>query len=191
MAIPSRSLILLNGPPSSGKDECAKHLYVKLNIHWLRMSQPLKDGLRAMFSMTEAEYADCEKHKDAPCALFMGRTFRDAQIELSEGYAKHSFGQDVFGKLALRKVQRSLSKLFVISDCGFAHEVAPLLQHFRKSEVMLVQLHRPGKTFDNDSRSYIKLDGIREIPLLNSGSLHALHNHIDTLVNGWLARDEA
>ena len=119
----SKKLVILNGPPRSGKDECAKYLY-RQNVaqyvdagvgatfpHWFRMSRPLKDGLRAFFGFTEAEMAELEKHKDKPHALLFDKSWRDVQISLSEQWAKPFFGDEVFGEIALRTLQKSIARV--------------------------------------------------------------------------------
>lgn len=182
-----RRLILFNGPPYAGKDECAKYLYSKRHgTHWFRLSQPLKDGVKATFNLTDAEQAALEAKKDQPSPILMGKTYREVQISMSEDWCKPFFGKSIFGQIALRRIQRSIAKLFVCSDSGFVEEVLPLLTHFKKEEVLLVYLHRKGRDFSNDSRSYIRLDGIKTVTLENNGSLALLHDVLDGVIDGWI-----
>jgi len=184
----THSLILFNGPPGSGKDECARHMYKRTTVHWFRYSQPIKDGIRAMFALTEAEYADAEKKKDEPSKMFFGKTFREVQISFSEQWAKVFFSNQIFGHLALRRVKKSISTVFVCSDSGFATEVEPFFQHFHKDDVLLIKLHRPGKSFSADSRNYIDLPGVMTIKLNNDASLNTLFENVDMIVTPWLDR---
>ena len=135
-----RPLVMLNGPPRSGKDEGAKYLYHKYGAHWFRMSQPIKDALRAMFNMTEAQYKMCEDKKDTKMEFLFDLSFREAQIAFSEVFAKEVFGITVFGHLAARKVAQSVSKLFVCSDSGFAQEAHPFIQLVGAKNVLVMCL---------------------------------------------------
>ncbi len=181
-----RPLILLNGPPRSGKDEGAAFLYRKYNAHWFRMSQPIKDALRAMFNMTEAQDKMCEEKKDTKMEFLFDLSFREAQIAFSEVFAKEVFGISVFGHLAARKVAQSVSKLFVCSDSGFAQEAHPFIQLVGAKNVLVVRLHRRGCDFSRDSRSYINIDGATNIDLENNGSLALYHENLQGVVKSWL-----
>jgi len=182
-----RPLILLNGPPRSGKDEGAAYLYSKYNAHWFRMSQPIKDGLRAMFSMTEQQYKECEAKKDTKMEYLFDLSFREAQIAFSEVFAKEVFGITVFGHLAARKVAKSVSRLFVCSDSGFAQEAHPFVQLVGAKNVLVLRLHRRGCNFDRDSRSYINIEGATNLDLENNGSLTMYRETLDGVVHGWLS----
>lgn len=182
-----RPLILLNGPPRSGKDEGAAYLYSKYNAHWFRMSQPIKDALRAMFHMTEAQYKECEAKKDTKMEYLFDLSFREAQIAFSEVFAKEVFGITVFGHLAARRVAQSVSRMFVCSDSGFAQEAHPFVQLVGAKNVLVVRLHRRGCDFSHDSRSYINIDGATNIDLENNGSLTMYRENLDGVVNGWLS----
>lgn len=182
-----RPLILLNGPPRSGKDEGAAYLYKKYNAHWFRMSQPIKDALRAMFNMTEAQYKECEAKKDTRMEFLFDLSFREAQIAFSEVFAKEVFGITVFGKLAARRVAQSVSKMFVCSDSGFQQEAHPFIQLVGAKNVLVIRLHRTGCDFSQDSRSYINIDGATNIDLDNNASLARYHENLDGVVHGWLS----
>lgn len=189
-------LILLNGAPRSGKDECAKHLY-KLTLgppsipfpHWFRMSQPIKDAIRATWGWTEAEQAAYEKQKDKPFPELGGKSYRQLQIAFSEDFLKVQCGPRIFGEIALRHLRRSIANVFVCSDSGFAEEVMPLLNMFDKHDILLMKLHRPGYTFAGDSRDYIRIPGVREVHVQNDSALSHLTSQVETLVKAWLNGD--
>jgi len=189
-------LILLNGPPRSGKDECAKMLYTKKlgnpSIpfpHWFRMSQPIKDAVRATWGMTEAEQAAFEKNKDVPQRAFGGKSYRQVQISFSEDWMKPQFGPRIFGEIAKITIRRSIADVFVCSDCGFEEEVEALFDVFDKKDILIVKLHRPGFTFEGDSRRYIRIAGIREVHVQNDSTLSHLLAQVETLVKVWLDGD--
>lgn len=187
-------LLLLNGPPRSGKDECAKHLYSKpltkgqnmMFPHWFRMSQPIKDAIRVTWGLTEAEVKELEKSKDAPNKRFGGKSYRQAQISFSEDWMKKQFGPRIFGELALARLRKSIATLFICSDSGFAEEVYPLLEMFDKQDILIVKLHRPGYSFEGDSRSYIRIPGVKEVNIYNDGPLAMLLHQVEEVARIWV-----
>lgn len=165
-------IIFLNGPPRSGKDEGASIIVRNFPARRYKMSRPLKDGLAAFFGFNHAMMRDIEANKDEEgiVALFNGLSWRQAQISLSETWAKRVFGDDIFGKLAVMYLREATSTdITVISDSGFLHECLPIVRHFRPSQCLLIQLMRDGCTFEGDSRSYIELDefGVTTVQLHN------------------------
>jgi hypothetical protein len=186
-------LILLNGPPRSGKDECAKMLFSKQIgtrsvpfPHWFRMSQPIKDAIRVTWNMTEQEQAFYEKNKEAPQRAFNGKSYRQVQISFSEDWMKQQFGPRVFGELALTRLRKSIASVFVCSDCGFAEEVEPLFLMFEKKDTVILRLTRPGYSFKGDSRSYISIPGVTTLHIQNDGSLNMLLENVEAVTRMWL-----
>lgn len=104
------------------------------------------------------------------------RTLRDVMIDLSEKWAKDNFGQNIYGKIVLRQwlniVKHTQEKhgndegigdlkfTLVITDLGFTDEAKVLLDFFPPEEVTIVQVHREGCDFFNDSRSYVELPNV-------------------------------
>jgi hypothetical protein len=150
------------------------------------MSQPIKDAIRAMFNMTDAQQQYCEEHKDSRLPYLFDCTYREAQIAFSEHFAKELFGVTVFGRLAARRIANSVSRMFVCSDSGFVQEAHPLVQQVGAENVLVIRLHRRGCTFDGDSRSYITIAGATNIDLDNHGSLTLYHERLDGVVTTWL-----
>jgi hypothetical protein len=151
------------------------------------MSRPLKDGIKAFFNLTDAQVAYLESKKTEPDELLFQNSYVDVQISMSEYWAKDKFGMRVFGKLALREIQKSPSKIFVCSDSGFDYEAAPLLPYFGISNVLLVRLHREGKTFAGDSRGYIELPGVRTLEMSNDSSTTHFCEQVKEIVSIWLS----
>jgi hypothetical protein len=185
----SKQLILFNGPRHSGKDTAADHVWRTFdNVRRFKMSRPLKDGIKAFFNLTDAQVTYLENKKTEPDDLLFGRSYVDAHISLSEHWAKDFFGTTVFGRLAARDVQYSASPLLVCSDSGFDYEAAPLIRLVGKENTLLVRLHRPGKSFSGDSRSYVSLADVTTLDLHNSGKLHEFHQQVEQVVRAWLDR---
>lgn len=113
---------------------------------------------------------------------------RDFMIWLSEDVIKPMFGNDYFGKAAVNYFQGVIetnnSGIFVISDSGFYDESLPIVDYCCRqlgSKVHLWQIHRPGKTFEFDSRDYVDLSnaGVETTVIVNDQDLR----HLENLVN--------
>lgn len=184
-----KHLILLNGPPSSGKDTAAAFIYqITDRASLFKLSQPLKDAVRAFFDLTPGEivHYEQEPQKSTPCARFHGLSYRQAQIELSEQHAKVIYNCHVFGQLAVDRIQRSSAQVFICSDSGFDYEAEPLIKYFRPEYTLLLRLHRDGCTFAGDSRSLIHLTGVRTLDIMNNGRREDLYALLRTVVPAWL-----
>ncbi len=191
-----KKLILFNGPPRCGKDTAANYVWTHVNNSRLfKISQPIKSAVQAAFGLTDAQVKQLEATKDEPNALLFNSSYRDVQISFSEDWAKEKFGINVFGRLAMRHVQASFSSVFICSDSGFAYETVPLIKLVGPSNVLLFRIHRDGCTFDNDSRSYIKLKCISpdivELDVYNNASKQEYKDNIFALVQAWLNPSES
>jgi len=87
---------------------------------------------------------------------------------------------DIFGKIAAERVSEAMQlsdhfgeepyDLYVFSDCGFDAEVHHVLKLFGNENAILIRLHRDGCTYEGDSRSYIELNDVRTIDIINHGN---------------------
>ena len=184
-------IIFLNGPPYSGKDTSAKLLH-EINPLALRFS--FADELKIMFCRAFGFASFPEgPEKDQPMpAPFGDKTWRQGMIAFSEAYMKPLFGQDIFGKLLLRKLtaQRTLFSVACISDSGFGPEGQVLTKAFGKKQCCVIQLQRPGRTFLGDSRSYLTAEDVGAdftLFLNNDGNLAHLKSELSFLKE-WMAR---
>lgn len=155
-------IILFNGPPHSGKDTAARLLtrhFAPVAIE--RFSMPIK---RAFASFMDApidalgNVHGYEDHKDTPMNDFTKRpTYREWQIAFSEQLNKPLFGDDVFTRLLIRRLERrSPGTTMLIPDCGFQIECDTLraVSHM-DLHIQLLRVHRAGCDFSLDSRSYL------------------------------------
>lgn len=179
-------IVLLNGPPRSGKDTAARAIIAELRR--IATDDAKRSGLEKPDPATFPSYADIvgaghelkemthaaygmpgrahdyyEKVKGEPSADFDGRTPRDAYIHFSEAVMKPAFGQDVFGRRWINRIARmgllTSGRVIVVPDAGFAAEWEPVLAVIPNADVLLVQIDasRRGCTFEGDSRGYITL----------------------------------
>lgn len=177
-------VIILNGPPGSGKDAVGGALNTKLTWDFgfksdvIKFATGLKEALSSIFYLVDDEYKTFfeSKEKDKPQERFFGRVPREILISLSEDWAKKQFGAGIFGK-TLGKYIKYENELFfndpydfiVITDCGFNEELEGFFEWVSPEDCYLYNLHRDGTSFKNDSRNYVKSDKV----LLNKD----LHNN--------------
>ena len=157
-------IFLLNGPPSSGKDTAAEFIILMLGnskVHHLKMSRPLKNGIRAIFDFNDTEMKVLNAYKDDTNGPEFGdMSYRQMQIALF-GHLKEAYGPDVFGKTFVRAAKNIMKPHIVVSDAGMEVEVQYLVNHYPYGKIGLIQLHRPDCNFDNDIREYVSDKGFK------------------------------
>lgn len=162
-------IILLNGPPSSGKDTAAKHIRTFVSIYdgdkWKialdRMSLPIKRAFAGTMGLPisdEGTVLPYENHKEDLIPEF-GISYRQWQIDFSEKFLKQ-YNACIFPELLCLRLRRLFStgqaNLVVIPDCGFEVEVHVLYENFPPEDILLIRCRRPGFDFSRDSRSYVR-----------------------------------
>ena len=181
-------IIILNGPPRSGKDTVAALIRRKLvGTKDYKMSMPLKACFRAMFNFpNEINQRMLEKDKEKPILQGHALTPRQFQIDLSEEFMKKRFGSDIFGQLAVRNIDKTPSHHITISDVGFMAELWPIIETFGTS-VRAIQISRPGTNYDNDSRSDLDFDvlGIEWAELINENDMDMLDAQVERQLRKW------
>lgn len=150
-------LILISGPPRSGKDELAKHIANNFPYELVKFAAPIELSLKAFFCMDADEFRIRRNAlKDDPWPFVGGKTFRNVMQSFSEDWAKQ-YGKDIFGRIAAKRVREAMSgglTHFVFSDCGFSEELPPVMQLFNAADIVLVKLFREGTTYVGDTRNY-------------------------------------
>lgn len=169
-------IILLNGPPRSGKDFGAEYLQDKLRGAHAKFADDIKERTHDLYGLRgwggkprSADYF--EEFKDEPLDEFLGATPRQAYISVGESFKK-LHGQGIWGKLLVKDIRGLPSdKTIVISDSGFVEEALELVKEFGADNILLVRISREGYDFSNDSRSYIDLSehGVRCVVAINRG----------------------
>lgn len=186
-------ILLLNGPPRSGKDTIAQILQKRASssIHLEKFALPIKTCVPLAFSIDRETWnneLDTASNKDLPNDLFYGETPRDVQISFSEDWLKPLCGKDIFGKLALRRLEWICTRGFgtvIFSDSGFAPEAQVLIDRFGAEAIQLWRINREGCNYKGDSRGYINLDGVRTYDVPNNGSLNDLRDLIEPLFDAF------
>lgn len=174
--------ILLNGPPYCGKDTIGSFLSQVLPGSFaLKFAQPIIDYMTRTFGVSCVD----GQPKDEPCPRLYGRTRRQVAIAYSEDFCKPLFGEDYFGREALRAAvdlnRRLQAEVFVFTDSGFKVEADVLIQALGPSNVLHVRVTRPGCDFSKDSRGY--WNGGPEVSSMvfdNRGTFGELFNEVRT-----------
>ena len=180
-------IVCLNGPPRSGKDTAASAVVSSLSAFHYKMSHPLKVAIPTFMGMEDRKMY-LEENKDTPLPQLFGKTYRELQIGLSELWAKPLMGAGVFGQIAANIIKGHVGpgRVAVISDCGFASEIPPLVKIVGPRNVLIIQLVRDGCTFENDSRSYIEVDGVSMIQLHNKYDVETFKPQVVRAVERWM-----
>ena len=187
-------VVLFNGPPRCGKDTAAEALRLAIQgARHLKFAGAVKDATHAIFGL-EVRTDAFEHCKDIPSPEFAGLTPRQAYIRFSEVAIKPAFGKTRFGHAAARRVlgaEDAGATLVAISDSGFAEETIPVIEAVGRENVLLIRIHRPGCTFDGDSRNYIYPPGIRSEDLSNEYTKAEWVRYVEAVVREWLAARRA
>lgn len=157
----TKLVVVLNGPPCSGKnyitDQLIKHLAISdITSEELMFKTGLYKETAKQYFMPYYGFVDLATNratKDIPNERLGGISPREALINVSENYIKPLLGKDYFAKVLLENIKDK--DVYIISDGGFKEEIQTLIDSPKISRVLLVQLMAPGCFFERDSRSYI------------------------------------
>lgn len=178
-------IVFLNGPPHCGKDTAADMISEWVDSHLLKFAAPIK---RMVCGALNESLEWLEKHKDIPDARLSGETPRRFLIRLSEDVIKPNYGDQFFGKCMVGELDKlpSDGKIVFITDSGFFSEALPVVNAYGISNCLKVEIHRRGKTFEGDSRSYWHMTGLCEVQLFNDGRVDQLPEKLfGILSNVW------
>lgn len=167
-----KKVVLFNGPPGVGKDTAVSIAKSFLTGAYgagqligyrpvsMKFADPLKQAAHALLGIPySCDYYEKEfgnAWKNGPQPEFFGQSPRAVYISLSESFAKETFGIQVFGQVAARRVALEKSaNVFLFSDSGFTDEALPIIKLVGVENVYVVELSRPGHDFSGDSRGYI------------------------------------
>lgn len=151
-----KDIIILNGPPGSGKDTICEYLEdYWIDVKKLEVKARLFELVLAISGMPEDQWWElynCRQTKEVPHKDLAGLSPRQFMIHVSENVMKPLYGSDYFGRYAARQVVKSSYSTLVFSDGGFPEEVQLLSE---VGNVHLIHLFRDGCSFEGDSRNYL------------------------------------
>lgn len=179
-----KKVILLNGPPSSGKDTIVQALEDAIHsFQHLKFAEPLKVQCAALLGITVAELELC---KDRPMLALKGDTSRQYIINMSEKFIKPVYGKDFFGHVAADKIRNSDHTLFIFSDSGFLEEALPVGDEIGIQNMLRIELHRKGCDYSNDSRSYWSHPYMQWSPVYNDTSIENVVFRVHNLIRAFI-----
>lgn len=180
----ARKLIILNAPKGCGKDVAADHLVNMYNFHHVEFKAPVKKLVKSFYSLTEKEHELLyrRENKEVPQSCLMNKSIRDCYIHVSESVIKPTFGKDVFGVLLANSLEDGVS---VASDGGFTEEISAVAEVIGEENILIIQIHAEGRTFDGDSRNYLYVDGVRVVSVNNLFTPQFFED-VECAVNNWL-----
>lgn len=154
-----KTILILNGPPGSGKDTLADALVEAFGWQKVEFKAALRQDTASPFDVSLESLRALESTKEIPNPLLRHpetnepMSLRQALIYTSEGVIKPKHGKMYYGQRLAETVSASDASFFICSDGGFDHEIIPLLDAGLRVRIM--RIDRPGYTFANDSRDYI------------------------------------
>lgn len=173
-------LVLLNGPPRSGKDFAMRalrtHFSPRLTFRHDKFSMPIKLAFAALMQHHidpdgNVDYYEANKGEKMST---LGISYRQWQIDFSEKFMKPLYGPDIFAHLFLDRQElrkTAADYLCVVSDCGFQTECEAVLRNWNTNDVLLIRIFRQDCTFAGDSRETVRRrDGGPEVEITNDGT---------------------
>lgn len=150
--------IIFNGPPNCGKNYAVDYIE-KVDrpttpVNHIMFKERLFELTISIFDIPDYiffELYNNRETKEQPTSWLNNMSPREALIYVSEVIIKPLFGNDYFGRYAATKLKVGFN---LFSDGGFVDEIFPIYEESHKTYI--VQIHRDGFDFSNDSRSYLK-----------------------------------
>lgn len=168
-------VVLFNGPPRSGKDSACEIIMRHFpEVHYAYFKEVLYKesakilGLDFNFWASVCQNGDL---KDKPMLTVSAgetggvMTPRDILIYLAEKVLKPKYGQDFIARetantiaelIQFQREQSNEEAVIVVPDLGFDYEIDTIRKMIPDAHVISVAVHRPGFTFEGDSRNYVK-----------------------------------
>lgn len=181
-------VIILNGPPRSGKDMAATFIKKDMrNVGVFTFKKPLIRIFQATVPVSNDHHHSMLNTdlKDVESQWCGGMTPRQYLIKISQEWLKPVFGDDALGKWLAYDIQTTPCEFAVIPDGGFNDEAKVLAGTFGYNNVYVIHLYRDGTDYSNDSRGYIDLPGIVYGKINNRFDLDMYRVQIRRLLEEW------
>lgn len=182
-------IICFNGPPRAGKDTLADMVAKKIEatvdapVILASLSLPLRTIAYAMVGRVyQNDPGTYESFKEEYFER-LDRTGRQLMIDVSESFLKPTYGKEIMADLLIQKIRAyPRNAMILVRDSGFQIEVNSLIREVGAKNLMVVQVHRPGTSFDNDSREWVFHPTDQSMQIWNRDSLHHLDLEAERLL---------
>lgn len=164
-------ILLVNGPPRSGKDTVGSFFSGRPNVLVTKFAKLVKEQAHRLWGVPGLPHDFFEDQKNIKHTCFEGLTPREAYIAISERFFKPLFGVGYYGEKMRTEINNHKPGLAVITDSGFVPEGIVLANEFGSENMLMIQLKRKFCTFSDDSRSYVRIPGVKTCEITNDGTI--------------------
>ncbi len=153
MAQADRKVIVLNGPPRAGKDTAILSLQkIFDDVEVYQFFRPIKEMLHKELGLN-VPYDHYEALKDDPLPEFRGMTPRLAYIDKGDRL-QLELGHDILSDIYFSAISNCHAPVLV-TTCGMDSEAVKQSEIFGVENTLFIRIHMQGKSFENDSRSWV------------------------------------
>lgn len=158
----TKKVIIINGPPRSGKDLGAVAIqhFIRKHAPWLsptleKFSLNMQKGVHATYGLFHSpEDFNVGNLRNIPNSDLLGMTPQqvyDAQLE----HLRQCHGIDVLGVLMEQHLRRQFRiGCHIFSDAERLDDVIPIIEYVRPRNVLLLEIFSAGKTFEGSGGYY-------------------------------------
>lgn len=169
-------LIGIAGPARAGKDTIGTYLKDYHGFKGVFFAEPLKEGVRVMFGLTDAQLYGDEKEKPVD---WLGHTPRHVLQTLGTDWGREMIHNDVWLLVAQRKINDLMGEGYsvVVTDVRFENETKLIrdmggsIWHVQREDRPQVEKHV--------SESGVNIDYYNDFTLLNNKDVAHLYDIVE------------
>ena len=185
----SKLIVLISGPPQSGKSTAASILRTKMGAVVCHPMQGVDKAISHLFHIDPDIWnAVLKGDKDIPERMFTGYSIRQVEIALAD-WMERNFGESIFPDQIIQRIrsENNPSILYVIPSVKNDSDMEVYTQVFGVKNVMLLRLEREGTTWSNDSRVHVQpFVGQHHKDIINKYDMEMFEVQITNAVDKWM-----